>query len=119
MNSMRFFRFFSLLFFLNVPLFFVSADCASGQFCNPISGADSIEALLAKIIDVAIIILMPLVILAVIYSGFMFLMARGNKEGLTKAKTNFVWVVVGVAVLLGAKLISAILKSTVDKVIMQ
>ncbi len=119
MKKTKFFRIFLLLSILNFPLLFASAECASGQFCNPIKGANSIEELLAKIIDVAVIILMPLVVLAIIYSGFMFLIARGNKEGLEKAKTNFVWVVIGVAVLLGAKLISAILKSTVDKVIMQ
>ncbi len=94
-----------------LPSLFVFA-----QLQNPVA-ADSIEQLLAKIIDAAIIILMPFVVLAIIYSGFMFLIARGNKEALSKAKTNFVWVVIGVAVLLGAKIISAMLQSTVGQIV--
>ncbi len=86
---------------------------------NPIKGAETIQALVAKVIDAAIVILMPLVVLAILYSGFMFLLAQGNEQKLKTAKTNFVWVIVGVAILLGAKIISVVLKSTTDKVIGQ
>ncbi len=112
MKALKFLRkasAFSLVLFLPVLVF------ATG-IGNPVK-ADSIEELLAKIIDAAIVILMPFVVLAIIYSGFMFLIARGNKEALSKAKTNFVWVVIGVAVLLGAKLISYMLKSTVEHIV--
>ena len=90
---------------------------AWGQgFENPLK-ADTLSDLLALIIDGAILILMPLVVLAIIYSGFMFLMAQGNEQKLKTAKTNFLWVIIGVAVLLGAKIISEVLKATADTVI--
>jgi len=104
-----------LIFNLLLSFPFLFAQAAAIE--NPIKGADSIEQLIAKIIDAAVIILMPLVVLFIVYSGFMFLIARGNTEALNKAKTNFIWVIVGVSVLLGAKVISAILKSTTEKII--
>ncbi len=111
MRIKRLFSFAIALGLSFLPIFFTSA-----QLKNPVA-ADSIEQLLVKIIDAAIVILMPFVVLAIIYSGFMFLIARGNKEALSKAKTNFVWVVIGVAVLLGAKIISAMLQSTVGQIV--
>ncbi len=100
-----------LIFTIFFP-FLVKAEIVG----NPLK-ADSMEDLLKLIIDAAIVILMPLVILAIIYSGFMFLLAQGNEEKLKKAKLNFVWVFIGVAVLLGAKIISAVLQSTAEKII--
>ncbi len=85
-------------------------------FDNPLK-ENTLEGILGLIIDSAIILLMPIVILMVIYSGFMFLMARGNEQKLKTAKTNFVWVVIGLVVLLGAKIISAALQSTAETII--
>ena len=101
-----------ILINLLLPVTFVFAE----GFENPVK-AGSIEELLVLVINAVIILLMPIVILAIIYSGFMFLTARGNKEQLTTAKTNFVWVVVGVAVLLGAKVIATVIENSVEHIV--
>ena len=97
---------------LLLPITLVFAE----GFENPVR-AGSIEELLVLVINAVIILLMPIVILAIIYSGFMFLTARGNKEQLTTAKTNFIWVVVGVAVLLGAKVIATVIENSVAHIV--
>ncbi len=101
---------------LTLSAFLLPALVLAAGFDNPLK-ANTLEGILSLIIDSAIILLMPIVILMVIYSGFMFLMARGNEQKLKTAKTNFVWVVIGLVVLLGAKIISAALQSTAETII--
>ncbi len=107
--------YFSLsLTLLSLP-YAVFAQTEQTGFYDP-TGTGSIPAFFAKVIDAGIKILIPFVIIMLIYSGFLFVIARGNVETLKKAKTNFVWTIVGVAILLGAKLISSILQGTVESI---
>jgi len=41
-------------------------------------------------------------VIFIIWSGFLFVTARGNEEQLKKARTTFFWTVIGAMVLLGA-----------------
>lgn len=66
-------------------------------------------------------IVMPLasvlVVLAILYSGFKFVMAQGNSTELQKAREGLVWVLVGSAILLGAYGISEVLETTINQVV--
>lgn len=52
------------------------------------------------------------VVLAFTYTGFQFVTARGNPEAIQKAKTSFMWTVVGTIVLIGSKVLVEVLKNT-------
>lgn len=52
----------------------------------------------------------------IIYSGFLFVTARGNDGQITKAKTNFFWTVIGVAILLGASVVVDIVTGAVGSI---
>ncbi len=52
-------------------------------------------------------------IIAFIYAGFKFVQARGNETELKKAKDIFFWTVIGVAILLGAKLLADLVIGTI------
>ena len=54
-----------------------------------------------------------MVALAIIYSGFLFVAARGNSEKLTKAKDTLLYTIIGAAILLGAWAIATMISSTV------
>ena len=100
----------SSLFLTALPVFL------RAESWNPIK-ASSISELVILIVDSAIMILMPIMVLAIIYSGFMFLIARGNEEKLKKAKVNLIWVIAGTAILLGAKIITSILENTSKEIL--
>lgn len=87
--------------------------CPPGKICNPLKTGDNIEAFFLKLIDVAIAIGSVLAIIFLIYAGFLFVTAQGNEEKLRKAKSAFLWTVIGIAVLLGAKVIQAVIAGTV------
>jgi len=54
------------------------------------------------------------VVLMIIYSGFLFVTARGNEEQLKVAKRSFTYAAIGAAILLGAKAIALAIQSTVN-----
>ena len=58
----------------------------------------------------------PIVTLAIIYAGFLFVAARGNAEELTKAKKTLMYTLIGAALLLGSFVIAQAIKGTVDDI---
>lgn len=75
---------------------------------NPLQGnAQTIPGFLELLINNIILpIGSVVVVIMIIYSGFLFVKARGNEQELQTARTSFTWTVVGAAVLLGAWAIS-------------
>ena len=53
---------------------------------NPIPNVTSVPGLMTTILQGILTIGIPIVALAIIYCGFLFVFARGNSEKLTKAK---------------------------------
>jgi hypothetical protein len=71
-----------------------------------------IKALLNTIMSLGI----PIAMLFLVYSGFLFVIARGNVTGLQKARTNLVHVVVGIGIFLGAWLLGQIVANTINAI---
>lgn len=85
----------------------------SGKICNPVPGITSIPNLIQTILEGALRIGIPIVALAIIYCGFLFVFARGKPEALTKAKDALLWTIVGAAILLGSWAIAKMISATV------
>lgn len=84
---------------------------------NPIAGvADDIPQLITAILNFVLIIGVPIVALAIIYSGFLFVTAQGNSEKLTVAKKTLLYTLVGAALLLGCLVITKAIQGTVDEI---
>ncbi len=84
---------------------------------NPLgSGKDNIKDIIASIMKVIVDIAIPIVVVMVIYSGFLLVMAQGNPDKLKEAKKTITWTLVGATILLGAQLISTVLVETVSNV---
>lgn len=85
---------------------------SSVKLDNPIK-ADSINGFIKDLLQTVLTIGMPIVALAVIYSGFLFVSARGNSEKLTQAKSALMYTLIGAAILLGSWSIALLIDSTV------
>lgn len=55
------------------------------------------------------------VVIFIIYSGFLFVVAQGNESKLEKAKTTLLWTIIGAAVLLGSWAIAQVVQSTINE----
>lgn len=86
---------------------------AVGRICNPIPNVTSIPNLIETILRGVLTIGIPIVALAIVYCGFLFVEARGNPEKITKAKDSLIWTIIGAAVLLGAYAIAQMISATV------
>ncbi|MBI5139707.1 hypothetical protein HZA26_03820 [Candidatus Nomurabacteria bacterium] len=91
---------------------FAAKICDPGKLCNPID-SDTIQEFILTFLEGAIKIGIPIVALAIIYSGFLFVSSSGNSEKLGKAKNALLYSVIGAAILLGALAISKLVAETV------
>lgn len=90
----------------------ITSECEEGKICNPI-GVNSINEFVKTLLEGMIKIGIPIVALAIIYSGFLFVKAQGNPEEITKAKQALLYSVIGAVLLLGSWAIAQLITETV------
>lgn len=85
---------------------------------NPLgeNGPQNIMDFIKLIVKYVMYIGIPIIALAIIYTGFLFVAAQGNSEKLTKAKNALLYTLIGGALLLGAFVIAHAIGSTVDEI---
>ena len=79
---------------------------------NPIASTTIID-LIQKILKGVIKIGMPIIVLAIIYCGFLFVSAQGKPESIKKAKDALLYTLIGAAILLGSWAIAQLIADTV------
>jgi len=84
-----------------------------GTICNPIPNVTSIPGLIQTVLISLIKIGIPVIALAIIYCGFLFVAARGNPEKISKAKDALLYTLIGAAVLLGSWALATLISSTI------
>lgn len=120
-TAFAFIIFAAILLFLAAPVAGVLAQTPgsgnTGQtdirLVNPLK-ADSFSGLLTDILDFVVQIGTVVVILMIVYVGFMFVVARGNDGKISEARQALLWTLVGALILLGAKAISLGIQATVQ-----
>jgi hypothetical protein len=86
------------------------------QLMNPLK-SETLTGFLLNLIDILILFAIPLIILMIIYAGFLYVMARGNEEQVTRATRALTYAVIGGLLILGAKLLLTIIQGTVDQLV--
>lgn len=112
--NFRVYYYSALLFFIIAIPSKVFSGVTASKIENPIK-VNSINQLIQVIIKVFIAIGTPIAVLFLIYSGFKFVMARGKPTELEDARRTFLWVLVGIVILLGASVLAAVIKGTVQQ----
>lgn len=98
-----------------VSMLYASGSCPPGKICNPLgNGVADIPAFIKTLLEGMLKIGIPIIALAIIYCGFLFVEARGNSEKLTKAKDALLYTLIGGGVLLGAWAIAQMISATIS-----
>mgnify|MGYP001611480126 CR=1 FL=1 len=84
----------------------------SPEIENPLK-SETILDLLNTLLGVVVQVGIPLIALAIVYSGFLFVKAQGNESQLSEAKKTLYWTVIGAAIVLGAFVISGVIETTI------
>ncbi|MEK7117392.1 MAG: hypothetical protein AAB861_01315 [Patescibacteria group bacterium] len=85
---------------------------------NPLKGGtDSIPVLLEKIISEALLpIGAVVVVVMIIYAGFLYVTARGKPEDIKKAHDALLYAAIGAGILLGARVLAGAIQATVIQI---
>ena len=78
---------------------------------NPLTFPD-ITGLLVAVLNVAIVIALPIVVLFLIYAGFLYVTAKGNPEKIQEASRALTYGIIGGVIIIGSVAITEIVKST-------
>ena len=86
-----------------------------GIFTNPLKdGIDSLPGLLKLVLDIMVQIGTTVIIIAIIWAGFLYTTARGSQSQIDKAHVVIRGVLIGSAIILGAFVIAQVIKDTAD-----
>src|SRR5580692_2880238 len=106
MSTIRNILFFLGALLLPIVTFAQNTPCngttADNGLCNPLSSQfSSIPSFIAGALKVMVEIALPIIAVFIVISGFLFVAARGNSEKLSKARSNFMYVIIGALLILG------------------
>jgi hypothetical protein len=102
----------SFFYFLSASSTLFAACNPAIEFCNPISYND-MESFLLAIVNAIIYILFPIIVLMIVYTGFLFVKAQGNPAKLSEARTALMWTIIGGLIVLGSYALAIAIKSTI------
>lgn len=121
----KFFKYSKNIFWLLVSMFLafshvtVFADDSQTRTIatipNPLGANTTITSFITALLDTIFPIASLISVFFLIFSGFLMVTAGGNEEKLSKARQTFLWTVIGVAILLGAKVLSAVICGTINQ----
>jgi len=98
------------------PKFILADGAIEATLDNPLGGGTpDIQSFISKILGIIADIGLPIAVLFIIYSGFLFVKAQGKPEEINKARSAFLWAVIGALVLLGAQAIGDAIGGTINK----
>ncbi len=89
----------------------VDAQTTATTLTNPIK-ANSLGALINTAVEVFTYVAIVVAVLAFIWVGLKFIMARGNPGKISEATTWLWYIIIGTAIVLGARIIIQVILST-------
>lgn len=83
---------------------------------NPLGNISTVQEFIERLLNIVITIGVPIVALAIIYTGFLFVTAQGNADKLKTAKNALVYTLIGAALVLGAWVLAKAIVNTVNEI---
>jgi len=77
-------------------------------------GYDNVSSFLIRLIDWGLLLMGSFAVIAVIYSGFMYISAGGDQALAEKAKKNLTWAIIGVVLIALSAVIVQIVNSIIS-----
>ena len=94
--------------------FLIPSFLFAASLDNPLA-FDTLYDFLVAVLDVAIAIAFPALVLFFVWIGFKFLTAQGDPKEIQKAREYFLWAIVGALLVLGARVLAEAIRATVEQ----
>lgn len=82
---------------------------------SPIKSTNTVEGVIVIILNALVTIAIPVVVLMIVYSGFLYVTARGNAEQVSTATRSLTYAIIGGLLIIGVTAITGILEQTVGQ----
>lgn len=107
-----------LLWVLALPVFAQNTNCANGTNCleNPLRFG-SIEGFIEGVLRAIVVISIPIIVAFMVFAGFKYIAARGNPGKIGEANKNFMYVIIGTIMILGAWVLATLIGGTVTQLL--
>ena len=88
-------------------------NVSGGKFTlqNPLK-VDSLGGLIEAFVEVFSYLVILFAVLALVYVGLRYILARGNPEEMTRLSNWLLWIMVGVAVVIGSRILVSVVINT-------
>ena len=98
-----------------VPVFVYADTLVSktATLSNPLK-VDTVGGVVQNFVEIFSYVIILFAVLALVYVGLRFIMARGNPEEMSRLKEWLFWIIVGVAVVIGARIIVEVVINTLS-----
>ncbi len=103
-----------ILWAVALPVFAQSGCTGNNCLQNPLR-FDSIQGFIEGVLKAIVLIALPIITAFMVYAGFKYIAARGNPGKLGKAHENFLYVLIGTALILGAWVLATLIGGTVSQ----
>jgi hypothetical protein len=80
---------------------------------NPVRGFDNLPDLIVALLEIVMLIATPIIAIMLIYTGYLFVTAKGDIKKIGEAKQTLLYAVIGAAIILGAEIIAKAIQGTV------
>jgi cytochrome bd-type quinol oxidase subunit 2 len=83
---------------------------------NPLKGVNSVGDLIRNFVEIFSYLVILLAVLMIIYVGFQYIMAasQGDTKKISEQHTRLLWLVVGIAVVIGARVLVDVVINTIS-----
>ena len=101
-----------------VPAISMAAACgdqSGSAVTNPLRYC-TIMQFVENALRLVVMLALPVLAFFIVLAGFQFVFARGNATALQKAKWNFLYVIVGTCLVLGAWLLASLIGATITEI---
>jgi TRAP-type C4-dicarboxylate transport system permease small subunit len=88
------------------------APVAAVRLENPLN-VDTIPELLTAILNILIVLAIPVIVFFIIYSGFLYVTAKGNAQQVEQATRSLTYAIIGGVIVIGAVAIAEIVRNLV------
>ncbi len=98
-------------------MFFSSRFAFAQNYPNPLEavGVTTVPGFLALVLQGLSMLLIPLIVIYIIYAGYLFVTAQGEEGKIQKARTALLWSLIGAGVIIGAQIMAEILSDTLTE----
>ncbi len=89
------------------------ASAAAGKLAQPAPGAGAtLQDFIYLLISIIQAVGTPVLVVCIIYAGYILVTAGGNEEKVTKGKIWIFWTLIGAAIIVGANVIAGMIFNT-------